>query len=126
MANSPEYITVDWTRKVLDNAAAWLVPAISEKYKQEATEEQAKNFSEIVVPELDSNIWANLSTYLTPAINGVIDDFVKARLSEAATVKGERMVVVAHDEKGRIKETVKIPIWATVQITPSQLPQGTK
>ena len=122
MADAPNYLTEEWTREAIDKAAAWLLPAITAKYEKEGTPEQVSDFSEIVIPELDSNIWKNLATFMTPIINGAIQVY----LNEAAMAKGERTTVIKHDGKGRIAEFVKTPLWAEVKVAPSELPQGEK
>jgi hypothetical protein len=37
-------------------------------------------------------------------------------MAASATMKGERTTVTKHDEKGRIVEMIKVPLWANVQV----------
>lgn len=107
-----EYVTEDWASQVIDRAFAAMEPGIIEGLQKAGQTELADQFRDVVIPHMTTNIRGNLAAQLVPYVNIAIQEV----LNETATMKGERMTVTKHDDKGRIIESVKVPIWATVQV----------
>ena len=103
-----------WAQKFLTAAWERAYPELQAAFDAKGLDDKGL-FKNCVTKHVTANVLPFMAPYIQNGLNAAFADI----LAQAAVVRGERQVVIAKDANGGIREMVKVPLYAQVNVIPS-------